>query len=149
MQEERKPVFNALNGLEMRKYILDQIEKKLEASNEFPEGLTFPWVKWTVTILSYPQQDMSEEPKNVFVEETEEPPKEATILINLDDVVDTPDKARVESNQPVPTTLPGPGLGMRDGKGFGPLSPPVMVDKPVLVVPQGKDGRSGMHQGKK
>jgi hypothetical protein len=138
MQEERKPVFNALNGVELRKYILDQIEKKLEASNEFPEGLTFPWVKWRLGILSYPQQDKNAEPKNEFIEESGEIPEGSSegskeIVIDLEEIVDTPDKARVESNQPVPTPLPGPGLGMRDGKGFGPLSPPVTVDKPVVA----------------
>jgi hypothetical protein len=140
VQEERKPVFNALNGLELRKYILDQIEKKLEASNEFPEGLTFPWVRWRLGILSYPQQDMNAEPKNEFTEESGTVPEGAKeIVIDLEEVVDTPDKARVESNQPVPTPTPGPGLGMRDTKGFGPLSPPVMVDKGV--VGSGKKGK--------
>lgn len=147
MQPERQPVFNALNGVELRKYILSQIEKKLEASNEFPEGLTFPWVKWSVTVLSYPQQDVNDDPKFKFSGEDgtkppvkEDEPDPEPIVIDLSEIVDTPDKARVESNQPVPTPTPGPGLGMRDGKGFGPLSPPVIVDKGVKVE-TGKGGK--------
>ena len=109
MQPERQQVFNALNGVELRKYILHQIEKKLEDSNEFPEGLTFPWVKWEVKILSYPQQDVNDEPKFKFMGEDGSIPTpvddehEVPItVIELSEIVDIPDKARVDSDQPVP-----------------------------------------------
>jgi hypothetical protein len=130
MQEQLVAPFNALNGLELRKYILSRVEKKLEESNDFPEGLTFPWVRWTITILSYPQQDINDDPKFKIVDEAGIPPTDpADIVFDLNEIVDTPDKARIESGQEVPTPVPGPGLGIRDGKGFGPLSPPVLVDK--------------------
>lgn len=139
MNEQIVAPFNALNGQELRNYITTQLAKKLEASNEFPEGLTFPWVKLSLSILSYPQQGMNDDPKFKFsLEEGIAPTAEqepTVITINLDEIIDTPDKARVDSDQPVPTPTPGPGLGIRNGSGFGPLSPPVLVDKGVVVSP--------------
>lgn len=115
--------FNALNGKELVEVILDTIREKLEKTGEFPQGLTFPWVHFTfnVSVLSYPKQDRNAEP-GIKVEGSEgsgEPaPAEASeTRVSHSEIIDTPDKARVEHKLPVPTPSPSSGK--------------VFVDKPI------------------
>lgn len=102
-------IFNALSGAELQKVLVDKLKFALEQSGEFPAHRTFPWVKikLTLALTCHPQMDMKEEPVNVF------PPLEVeagelvglepqTIDMTLTQVLDTPDKARLESDLPLP-----------------------------------------------
>lgn len=125
-------IFNALNGPELLKSILSDIERELTLTGEFKNNITYPWVKYeaTVKVLSYPKQNLADEPgiKVAVTSETAFPndvddntrpaPEvpEVVFDLRLADVIDTPDKARVDSGQPIPT----------QGKAAG-----VLVDKLV------------------
>lgn len=122
-------IFNALSGQELKKAILADIEKELELTGEFKQHMTFPWVRYeaTVKVLSYPKQALDAEPaikieaKGEMVgdgaENISESARPEVILdLSIADVMDTPDKARVQSGQPIPTQARQNG---------------VLVDKPV------------------
>lgn len=124
-------IFNALSGTELKKAILADIEKEMDATGEFKQHMTFPWVRYeaTVKILAYPKQALDAEPGiqlhavgEMVGEGVENLPGEApeTILdLRILDTIDTPDKARVTSNQPIPTQARAAG---------------VLIDKPVHRV---------------
>lgn len=126
-------VFNALAGPELVNVILDKIRAKLEATGEFAGNVTFPWVKFdfNVGLTVYPKQAVDDAPgivakDNGVMGETDQPPVDETpveVVVNTTAVIDVPDIARIESNQPLPTVAPGPGG--------------VLIDK--LVVPVVKD----------
>lgn len=42
--------FNALNGVETKKFILSKIEETLEGSGEFPPHLTYPWFRFEFSL---------------------------------------------------------------------------------------------------
>jgi hypothetical protein len=127
-------VFNALNGPELKAVILAAIAKKLDDTGEFSTHMTYPWVSYTfnVGIVSYPKQAMDAEPGIVAVQETpvdigkfptnEEAPEPATVTqVHGGAVIDTPDKARLDADLPLPTTAVGLGG--------------VIVDKPIVAPP--------------
>lgn len=121
--------FNALSGPELIAYILDKIKTDLEASGEFGGHVTFPWFKldYEVKVLCYPKQDITDEPKVKVVgaaaEGAPETDSKVTKISNTH-TVDTPDQARVETKQPVPTQAVGKGG--------------VLFDKPVEIKPPAK-----------
>jgi hypothetical protein len=123
-----KQVFNALNGPELKKAILAELDKEMELSGEFRNNLTYPWVKFdaSIRVLSYPKQDMNAAPTLVARAEGEISTEEAVDysvpaveVVNIDTqkVIDTPDAVRIETGQPVPTQATVAG---------------VQIDKPVL-----------------
>lgn len=126
-QSALTPVFNALSGPELKKYILSEIEKKLDATGEFNNHVAFPWVKvtYSVSVLAYPKQSQEDEPAIKAVDEKElgQAPEPSTTTISLvvedSKTITVPDQARVDSNQPF--TRPA-----TDVKG-------VIVDKPVVA----------------
>lgn len=131
MADSLAPVFNALSGPELLKTVLADIERKLLATGEFEGHMTFPWVKYQyeVAMVVYPKQAVDAEPgisaKGDFEAGTlpsnEEVPEPAhTFDVKDSVVVDTPNIARIESDQPIPTPGRGPGG--------------VLIDKPVSFV---------------
>ena len=131
--------FNALTGPELKRYLLTKIEEELDKSDKFGNHLTHPWIKYSfeVSISTYPQEAQDANPKVVAkggevlndqnaIHDDLDANEPVVEVLKSSGVVDTPDKARVESNQPIPTTVKGPG--------------DVLVDKPVQVkFPAKKD----------
>lgn len=112
-----KPELIAMNGREVLKYLIDRIEKKLDASGEFAEHVTFPWWKYSfeVKLLSYPKQDIDVD-LNVVAQGEEVIggiASEGTVVSELkveeSETIDTPDKARIDSDQPINVPASGPG----------------------------------------
>lgn len=144
MSDSSALVFNALSGPELVKSILAEIEKKLLATGDFESNITFPWVKYEyqVSMVSYPKQAVDAEPVVVAKGtggDTAPVPGGAmadtlveTVVADVV-VVDTPDLARIASEQPIPTTAKGPGN--------------VLIDKPVIPVPQKSDKRPFGYKG--
>ncbi len=134
-------VFNALSGPELLKVVLTDIEKKLLATGEFDAHVTFPWVKYnySVGLVVYPKQAVDAEPGIKVAGEFEAPvvgPSEGTpVEIKVEDtvIVDTPDLARIESSQPIPTPGRGPGN--------------VLVDKLVTPATSKSDKRPFGYKG--
>lgn len=126
--------FNPLNGAELKKVILAQIEKEMDDSGDFQANITYPWLKYTFEIKmnSYPKFAFDAEPVvvakggdslSVEVPSTEDDTKET--LISGGTSVDTPDQARVDAELPIPTPTPTVHQGI--------------VDKPVIQQkPKGK-----------
>ena len=126
-------IFNALNGVELKQFLLQRIESKLDEHGDFKESLTFPWIQYefSVKVLSYPKQAKDAEPGIVVEGEgtatvTERGGiQDGPITVHEDGVeevfdikelriIDTPDQARVDSKQPIPTPAPGPGGALVD-----------------------------------
>lgn len=113
-----KPELIAMNGREVLKYLIDRIEKKLDASGEFAEHVTFPWWKYSfeVKLLSYPKQDIDVD-LNVVAQGQETIGEIAltghevvhTVEVEESETIDTPDKARIDSDQPINVPASGPG----------------------------------------
>jgi hypothetical protein len=121
--------FNALTGPELKKFLLAKIEEELDKSDKFGNHLSHPWFQYTfeVAISTYPQNAMDAKPVVIAKGLDTKIPDEIEIealLPGVDEefkssgIVDTPDKARIESNQPIPTTVKGAG--------------DILVDKPVM-----------------
>jgi hypothetical protein len=117
--------FNALTGPELKKFLLAKIEEELDKSDKFGNHLSHPWIKYRfgIDFVTYPQDAMDSEPKSIAKgsdEQGDAPEEEKQVLTNAagEGIIDTPDKARIETNQPIPTTAKGAG--------------DVLVDKPVM-----------------
>lgn len=118
--------FNALNGEELIKFLLVGVEKSLRESGEFGPAITFPWFeyRWILNVTVYPKQARGAEPLIKLDAEGKaqgNQPDESPTKIELSsgDVVDTPDLARIDSDQPI--HIPEPSSGG------------VTVDKPRKV----------------
>lgn len=116
-------VFNALCGPELIEVLKDRLGRALEATGEFKPNVTFPWVEFdlSVKVLAYPQQGKGDEPRIkvrvidiVAVDERPADLSEKHIQVSDNAIIDTPDKARVESGQPIPIPAPGPGGALVD-----------------------------------
>jgi hypothetical protein len=113
-------IFNALNGAELKKAILADIEREMDLTGEFRNHVTFPWVKYTahITLLSYPKQAMDAEPgikitaSGVATDNLVPPVAEPEVVLDLKvgSVVNVPDQARVDSDQPIPTQSLAAGI---------------------------------------
>lgn len=115
-------IFNALSGPELKAVILAAIAKKLDDTGEFGGHMAYPWVSYTfkVGIVAYPKQAMNAEP-GIVAEQADpvdygkfpsnaEAPEPATITqVTGSDVIDTPDKARLDADLPLPTMAVGLG----------------------------------------
>ncbi len=57
--------FLALNGTELKQFILKKIEEKLDATGEFTNHIAYPWIKYDflIRILAVPQQQIGDDPK--------------------------------------------------------------------------------------
>lgn len=116
--------FNPLNGLELKKIILDKMATAMDQSGVFRQARTFPWVHYNVALgLTVAPQQNQEDPPTIIAkvdgefqsfEEIEQDGKKVVLVIpapnvptletvTLDAVIDTPDLARLETNQPIPT----------------------------------------------
>lgn len=138
-----KQVFNALSGTELKKAILAELDKEMDLSGEFRSHVTYPWVKFdaNIKILSYPKQDMNAEPLTVAVASGElstgaavdySVPVVTVAEINTQKIIDTPDQARIETGQPVPTQATVAGVQVDKGI----VRPqPAALPKPVQVKP--------------
>lgn len=119
------PQFNALNGMELKKVILQQMERTLEDSGDFQQNVTYPWVKYSfeLKMTSYPKFSADSEPISVAIAEDtltdpdfmvpDEPPT-LTVVSSEPVIVDTPDQARVDADLPIPTPVPVVGVGVID-----------------------------------
>ena len=137
-------VFNALSGPEAVKAILAVIEKRLLATGEFDGHVTFPWFKYdyNIAMVIYPKQAVDADP-GIKVSgtggSTTGIPSEAKadeiheVAISDSVIVDTPDLARIESDQPIPTPARGAGN--------------VLVDKLVTPAPPAGDRRPFGYKG--
>jgi hypothetical protein len=129
--------FNALTGPELKKFLLVKIEEELDKSDKFGMHLAYPWIKYNfvVGLTVYPTQSMDAPPTPVASGQGNDGDpglKQADgtledMEIKGEAVVDTPDKARIETNQPIPTTVKGAG--------------DVLVDKPVMPKFPAKGGK--------
>ncbi len=128
-------LFNALTGPELKEVLLRKISEQLDLTGEFKTNITYPWVKYNITVklLSYPRQGIGDTPGIIAQVDGEiaaggEPPQVSELVVDfsLDEVIDTPDKARVDADLPIPTTAQGPGG--------------VLVDKQVKQVTDKKKG---------
>lgn len=124
-------LFNALSGTETLEVILGKIRQDLENTGAFRGNLAFPLLKveYTVKVWNGSAQDFAGEPgvsvsgqaiERQFALPGEEDKPSITVAEST--VIDTPDKARVETNLPIPKTTIGP-------KG-------VKVDTPSKVMPR-------------
>ncbi len=143
-------IFNALNGTELKKAILADVEREMDLTGEFRNHVTYPWVKYTahLTLLSYPKQAMDAEPgikitaKDVLWDAKEaqavgpEVP-EVVLDLKVDGVVDIPDQARVDSGQPIPTQALAAGVLIDKDvhRPKVPVSLKTAQVKPVLQTP--------------
>jgi len=103
-----QPQFIALNGEELKTVILDRISKAIDFQGSFKPHLAFPLVKFTATInvWTYPEQSLEGTPGVVIKvsEGNEEVNKAVVTTMTVGDIIDTPDKARVETGIPIPET---------------------------------------------
>lgn len=125
-------IFNALNGEEFLNYLIKTLRERCEATGEFHPAITFPWVKaeFSLKVTVHPRQEQNDPNPGINITPTVEaqiegviPSPEVAMAVEVGGtfILDTPDQARVDSNQPIPTPSPGP-------KG-------ILVDKPVMVPP--------------
>lgn len=143
-------IFNALNGPEILEFLVSKFRDALVNTGEFKTHQTYPWFKYKfeVGITTYPKQSKDDKPgivaKGEQTPEDPTPSDERPVKFELveEKVIDTPDEARIESNQPVPvqtTVVIGEG---------GPNPQSMIVDKPVEhKIPIKKHG--GMGYGSK
>lgn len=131
------PQFNSLNGQELKKIVLAEIEKDLDNSGAFAQNIAYPWAKlnWSINLTSYPQRPPDADPIPVATGgieaqieggKQEAPEALAEVAINREVplVLDTPDQARADAGLPLPTPTPVPNVGV--------------VDKPVMQAPAKK-----------
>lgn len=137
-------VFNALSGTELLEVVVSKIRATLLATGEFDSHVSFPWVKFDyhVGLVVYPKQSVDAEPGIVAKGEVtlgdpaDAPaPEDELKEIKVQDtqIVDTPDLARIESEQPIPTPARGAGN--------------VLVDKMVTPVAQTAERRPFGYKG--
>lgn len=134
-------VFNALSGTELLEVVVSKIRATLLATGEFDPHVSFPWVKFDyhVGLVVYPKQSVDAEPGIVAKGEVilggEAPEGQEPQEIKVEDtqIVDTPDLARIESQQPIPTPARGTGN--------------VLVDKMVTPVAQTAERRPFGYKG--
>lgn len=112
-------LFNALNGQELKKIIMQQVEKAIDEDFHFRRHLTYPIVSfdWKLLVSAYPLQPpefkIGAEHDVVAAPEGEEipaPTPEQIETFELDGSrkIEAPDAAREESGQPIPApTLVG------------------------------------------
>lgn len=107
-------MFNALNGAEALEVVLAKIRKSLESTGEFRQNIAFPMMRfdYDVKFWVYPKQPLTGTPSINAQGGEGELPKEgapSTIQVTDTNLVDTPDKARLEANLdiPKPTITPG------------------------------------------
>jgi len=141
-------IFNALNGAELKKAVLADIEREMDLSGEFRNHVTYPWVKYTahLTLLSYPKQAMDAEPGlklSVSGVATDNPDykfmEEPEVVLDLKSVsvIDVPDQTRVDSGQPIPTQAIAAGVLIDKGvhRPKVPVTLKTAQVKPVLQTP--------------
>jgi len=97
--------FNALNGIEAMNVILNQIKAKLLSTGEFRPHITMPWIQldWKVSLTVHPLQ-AKDEPPGIVVEDTAyvgnvdlTNPETVTHELSNREIIDTPDKTRIEN----------------------------------------------------
>ena len=100
--------FNALNGAEALTVIVNKIRSELERTGEFRENITFPLLKFKaqVQVWGYPKDDLNGKPGVDLEYVAGEAEGDPSIKVNIGDVVDTPDKSRLENNIPIPVAQP-------------------------------------------
>jgi hypothetical protein len=136
-------VFNALNGSELKKILMNEIERALDADPDFRPHLTFPMVRWSwkLEMRVYPR-----DPEGKSVEasgevlQAERQPDGTTIDFNPEGkasdrvvistperIIDTPDVAREEEGLAVPEAISSmgsqPNFARRVEVGKGAKSP--------------------------
>ncbi len=99
--------FNALNGAEALEVVLAKVRKSLELTGEFRQNIAFPMMRFDfdVRFWVYPKQPLTGDPSIKTTGGEGEVPKEGTppsIQVTDTNLVDTPDKARLEANLDIP-----------------------------------------------
>ncbi len=136
-------LFNALNGQELKKIIMQQVEKAIDDDFHFRRHLTYPVVSfdWKLVVSAYPLQppkfEIAAEHDVVAAPEGAEipvpkPGEIKTFELEGSSKIDTPDQARDESGQPIPT----PTVVGRPGER-------VVVERPFDPPPKKKDPLAG------
>lgn len=109
-------LFNALNGQELKKIIMQQVERALDEDFHFRQHLTYPVVSfnWNLVVSAYPLQppefkigaehDIVAAPKGEEIP-MPKPEEIGTFELGGRSKIDTPNQAREESGQAVPTPI--------------------------------------------
>lgn len=119
--------FTPLNGDEVKKMILKEIEKDLDQDADFRQHLTYPTIEWEWQLKITCQQRESQDVARTITgkaitvdkETNQELPPQAddkprSRLLKRNRAVTTPDKERIKSNLPVNVRENIPGVGMHD-----------------------------------
>jgi hypothetical protein len=96
--------FNALTGVESLDVILSKIKTALLNTGEFQNHITFPLPKYefSVKVWVYPKQSL-EGPPGIEVKGSDGAADGApNVSITKSEILDTPDKARLDAGLPVP-----------------------------------------------
>lgn len=104
--------FNALNGEEYLKVILTKVESTLRGTNEFKTNLSFPLTRFEfdIRVWTYPKESLEGKPGIVASARVGEPQtSDPSDRVTNTQVIDQPDKARVEAKLEIPKAVPGPG----------------------------------------
>jgi hypothetical protein len=117
--------FNALTGMEFLDVILSKIKTALLNTGEFQNHITFPLPKYefSVGVWVYPKQSLDGPPGMVVKGSEGEAEGAPKISVTKSEILDIPDKARLEAGLPVP----------RANKVNG-----VLVDKAIAVEKEKK-----------
>lgn len=125
--ESSKPQFNAINGEELKKVILRELDRKLSAYDEFRQHLTYSkfmyLVNLEVAIDAYPLTKtlkvgaMAEGKSEGYSPDPGAKPRRWTVSWGTDKAVTKPDQLRQEAGLDVPKTTV-----LDDGQ---------IVDKPI------------------
>lgn len=118
-------VFNALNGAELKKILMNEIERALDGDPDFRPHLTFPMVRWSwkLEMRVYPRDPEGKtvevsgetiqavrQPDGTTVDFNPEGKASERVVISAPErVIDTPDIAREEEGLPVPEAISSMG----------------------------------------
>ena len=115
--------YNALNGYELKKIVLREVERAIDNSGVFHISRTFPVVdwNWTLTIKAYPQEP-AEDQIAISGHEAVGPVPDHGQMIDEElkggrtevGKVIAPDAVRTEEELPVPKPQERPGIGIVD-----------------------------------
>lgn len=135
-----EPTFNALTAPELRKIVLDSIDRAFDQSGEFGQNITFPKVNWNFRLevkvypAAFPDKLVKTEGE-VKRSEPEDPAAYRILTFGQTAGVDTPDLARQQNNLPLPTPKVGPDGIIADAAVMSPHEP-----DPIPVTLEIKEG---------
>ena len=136
MAQPQGRLYNALNGRELRRAIIREVEDLLENDDRFSSGIAFPKVsfKFDLTVKVYPREPESFalSTEKVYGESDAEPTE---TVLSRERENEHPDKVRQFTGDPVPRPQQVKHVGLVDLTGEQVQESRTIPDKEPLIIP--------------